>query len=197
MNRPTNSSSTSPSTSQSLHRRSSRSLPATLTALVLLAAAVACAWIGITRITTGTWPDFLRSGREATASLTWNSPAVITAAILLALLGLTLLLAALLPGQHSTIRLNEPDNRRAGTSEAVLTRRGLSKIAAAHIDRTDGVDRSSVTTTAKRMDVNVRTPLHDAGDLSNRLEAALTTKMHDLGVTPKPVIQVRVRTTND
>lgn len=193
MSRPT----TSPSTFPSLHRRSSRSLPATLTALVLLATAVAGAWIGITRIMTGTWPEFLRSGREASAYLTWSSPAVITAAIIMALLGLILLLAALLPGQHSTIRLDEPENRRAGNSEAVLTRRGLSKIAAAHIDRTDGVDRSSVTTTAKRMDVSVRTPLHYAGDLSNRLEASLNTKMHDLGVTPKPAIKVRVRTTND
>lgn len=188
---------TSPNTSPSLHRRSSRSLPATLTALVLLLTAVAGAWIGITRITTGTWPEFLRSGREASTYLTWSSPAVITAAIIMALLGLILLLAALLPGQHSTIRLDEPENRRVGNSEAVLTRRGLSKIAAAHIDRTDGVDRSSVTTTAKRMDVSVRTPLHDAGDLSNRLEASLNTKMHDLGVIPKLAIKVRVRTTND
>ncbi|WP_146067396.1 DUF6286 domain-containing protein [Arthrobacter sp. SX1312] len=188
---------TPPSRTQSLHRRSSRSLPATLTALVLLSAAVAGAWMGITRIATGSWPDFLRSGREASASLTWNSPTVITASIIAALLGLILLLAALLPGRHSTVRLNEPDGRRAGNSEAVLTRRGLSKIAAAHVDRMDGVDRSSVTTTAKRMDVSVRTPLHDAGDLGNRLQASLDTRMDDLGITPKPVIRVRVGTTND
>ncbi|WP_434993645.1 DUF6286 domain-containing protein [Arthrobacter sp. Ld5] len=154
-------------------------------------------WAGITRIVTGTWPEVLNSGREASAALTWNSPAVVTAAIMATLLGLILLLAALLPGPHSTVRLNGPDGRRAGNSEAVLTRRGLSRIAAAHIDRTDGVDRSSVTTTARRMEVSVRTPLHDAGDLGNRLEASLTTKLDDLGITPKPVVRVRVGTTND
>lgn len=190
-------STTAPSTAQSLHRRSSRSLPATLTALVLLSAAVAGAWIGITRITTGAWPDLLRSGREAAASLTWNSPTVIIAALIAALVGLFLLLAALLPGQHSTVRLNEPKDRRAGHSEAVLTRRGLSRIAAALVDRTDGVDRSSVRTSAKRLEVGVHTPLHDAGDLGNRLEESLDTKMKDLGVTPKPVVRVRVGTTRD
>lgn len=188
---------TPPSTAQSLHRRSSRSVPATLTALVLLSAAVAGTWMGVTRLVTGTWPDVLRSGRDAAGSLTWNSATVTTAAIIATLLGLILLLAALLPGPHSTVRLDEPGDRRAGHSEAVLTRRGLSKIAAAHIDRTDGVDRSSVTTTAKRMEVDVRTPLHDAGDLGHRLETSLSTKLDDLGITPKPAIRVRVGTTDD
>lgn len=186
-----------PSTSQSLHRRSSRSLPATLTALVLLAVSVAGAWIGITRITTGSWPGFLGAAREGLAPLAWNSPQVVAAAIILSALGLILLLAGILPGQRGTIRLVEPENRRGGTSEAVVTLRGLSRIAAAHIDRTDGVDRSSVSTTATRMDVEVRTPLHDAGDLADRLKASLGTKMQELGVTPQPVITVRVRTTND
>lgn len=187
----------SPSTSQSLHRRSSRSIPATLTALVLLAAAVAGAWIGITRITTGSWPGFLRSVRQTLAQLAWNSPPILAAAIILTVLGLILLLAGILPGQRGTLRLVEPESRRAGTSEAVITRRGLSRIAAAHIDRTDGVDRSSVSTTDTRMDVEVRTPLHDGGDLGDRLKASLETKMQDLGVTPQPTVTVRVRTTND
>ena len=93
------------SRSQRLRRRSSRSVPATITALVLLALAVALAWLGISRLVTGSWPGFMSSVGDSLAGLTWNSPAVWGASVVLALIGLILLLAAILPGKHTAIRI--------------------------------------------------------------------------------------------
>ncbi|MHA7276513.1 DUF6286 domain-containing protein [Arthrobacter sp. Hz1] len=183
--------------SQSLRRRSSRSLPATITAAVLLGLAAAAVWIGISRLVTGSWPAFLSPLREGLSTLTWNSPAVWMAAIVFLILGIVLLGAALLPGRHTTARLSGPAGSDPRSSETVISRRGLTKITSAHLDQADGVDSTSVRATAKKIDVIVRTPLHDSGDLSDRLRDSLTRKLERIGLDPIPKVVVRVRTSED
>ncbi|MGV0111765.1 DUF6286 domain-containing protein [Arthrobacter sp. CP30] len=181
--------------SQSLRRRSGRSLPATLTAVVLLALAGVGAWVGISRLLSGTWPSFLALIRQSLSSLTWASPALWAAAIILAILGLILLLAAILPGQHTTLTLTNPDGTDPHTAETVISRRGVAKLASEHLDQADGVDSASVTATAKKITALVRTPLHDAPELSDKLTRSLKRRLEQVGVDPSPRVVVRVRTT--
>ncbi|WP_026549662.1 DUF6286 domain-containing protein [Arthrobacter sp. Br18] len=184
-------------TSPALRRRSSRSLPATIIAILLLTTAALAVWIGVTRITTAEWPPFLASIREDVASLAWDSPALWTTAIILILIGLVLLLTAILPGKHNTARIQGPDSADEHFSETAMSRRGVARLAVAHVDQTDGVDSSTVKATAKKVDVHVRTPLHDAGNLSEQLTSSLTRKLQDVGLNPTPKVSVRVRATND
>ncbi|WP_049822047.1 DUF6286 domain-containing protein [Arthrobacter sp. H41] len=181
--------------SPALRRRSSRSLPATFLAVLLLLLAAAATWIGITRITTGAWPPFLAALRQYLASLAWNNPAVWAAAIILTLIGLILLLTAILPGKHNTARIKGPEGADEHFAETAMSRRGVARLAAAHVDQTDGVDASSVKATAKKVDIHVRTPLHEPGNLQEQLTGSLTRKLQDVGLNPVPKVSVRVRTT--
>ncbi|TYD00474.1 hypothetical protein FQ377_03265 [Arthrobacter echini] len=183
------------SRSQRLRRRSSRSVPATITALVLLALAVAVAWLGISRLVTGSWPDFMSSIRESLAEFTWNSPAVWAAAVVLALIGLILLLAAILPGKHTAVRLAGPSDADAKSVETVISRRGLSRLASWHLDHADGVESTSVDSTARKVTATVRTPLRTTSELSRTLTESLERKFDEIGVDPAPQVVVRVRST--
>lgn len=178
--------------SQALRRRSSRSVPATITAVVLLALAVAGAWIGISRLITGSWPTFLRSLREAMSELTWSSPAVWAVAAVLTLLGLIMVLAAILPGQHTAVRLTNPDGADSRSTETVMSRRGLAKLASTHLDQADGVDSASVKATARKVTATVRTPLHNAPELSGKLKSSLERKFAQIGLDPTPGVSVKV-----
>ncbi|KNC19849.1 hypothetical protein AC792_04240 [Arthrobacter sp. RIT-PI-e] len=180
--------------SQSLRRRSSRSVPATILAALLLALAVVGAWVGISRLVTGTWPSFLAPIRQTLAGFTWESPALWATAIVLAVIGVFLLLAAILPGQHTTIRLTDPDGEDADTTETVMSRRGLAKLVGSHLDEADGVDSASVGATARKVTAVVRTPLHDASGFSDKLTRSLERKLEQVGVDPAPKVVVQVRT---
>ncbi|MBG6218236.1 hypothetical protein IWX75_002717 [Arthrobacter sp. CAN_A6] len=181
--------------SQPLRRRSSRTVPATITSLILLALAVTGAWVGISRLITGTWPSFLAPIRQSLSGLTWASPAIWTAAVILTIVGLVLFLAAILPGKHTTLRLRGPDGADSRSAETVISRRGLAKIASTHLDQADGVDSASVTATARKVTADVRTPLHNAPELRGKLQSSLERKFDQIGVDPSPRVTVRVRTT--
>jgi hypothetical protein len=182
--------------SQPLRRRTSRTVPAIITSVVLLAVAVAGAWIGINRLLTGTWPSFLAPIRQTLSSLTWASPAVWTAAVILTLVGLVLFLAAILPGNHTTLRLREPAGTDARSAETVISRRGLAKIASAHLGQADGVDSASVIATARKVTADVRTPLRNAPELKDKLTRSVERKFDNIGVDPAPRVMVRVRTSS-
>lgn len=178
--------------SQALRRRSSRSLPATITAVVLLALGVAGAWIGISRLITGSWPTFLAPIRQSLSELSWSSPALWATAIILTLLGLIMVLAALLPGKHTAVRLTNPDGTDPRSAETVMSRRGLAKLASTHLDQADGVDSASVKATARKVTATVRTPLHNAPELSGKLKNSLDRKFAQIGIDPAPRVTVKV-----
>ncbi|HEY1156386.1 MAG TPA: DUF6286 domain-containing protein [Arthrobacter sp.] len=181
--------------SQALHRRPSRSLPATITAVVLLLLAVAGAWAGIERLATGRWPAVLGQVRQALSDLPWNNPAVWAGTALLTVLGLILLLAAVLPGKYTTLPLAAPGTTDARPTETVISRRGLATIARAHLDQADGVDHATVSATGKKVTALVRTPMHEAPHLAGQLQDSLRRRFEQMGVDPLPHVQVNVRTT--
>ncbi|KNC18853.1 hypothetical protein AC792_09670 [Arthrobacter sp. RIT-PI-e] len=180
--------------SQALRRRSSRSVPATILAALLLALAVVGAWAGISRLLTGSWPSFLAPIRQTLAEQSWNSPALWVVTIVLVVIGVILLLAAILPGQHTTIRLTNPEGTSTDIAETVISRRGLAKLASSHLDEADGVDSASVRATARKVTAVVRTPLYDTTGFSDKLTRSLERKFEQTGVDPAPRVHVQVRT---
>lgn len=180
--------------SKSLHRRSSRTLPAVFTSLVLLILAGLAAWGAVAYLAGGSWPAFLAATDAGVSGITWNNPGLWAAAIVVLIAGLVLLFAAILPGQHTAARITGATS--TGLTETVITRRGLARLAAAHADQTDGVESSSATATGKSVAVVVSTSLHEPGSLSRDIKDSLDRKFRDVGLTPAPRVSVRVRTSN-
>jgi len=178
--------------SQSLQRRSSRSLPASVTAIVLLVIAGLAVWAAVAYLAAGEWPRFIVAAGEAAAGATWNDPWVWAGAIVALLAGLVLLLAAVLPGRHTAIRI--PADSANGLTEVVISRRGLARLSAAHVGHTDGVESSSATATGKAVSVVVSTSLHEPGTLSRDIKDSLEGRFRDIGLNPLPRVSVRVRT---
>lgn len=179
--------------SQSLRRKSSRALPATITALVLLAAAVLAIWGSVAYLTTGAWPPFLSGPNDLAASLTWNTPFIWVASGLALLIGVVLLFASLLPGKHTAIRIGGTEETDKGLSESVISRQGLARLTGALVDQTDGIRSSSVAATARVVKVSARSTLHDAGNLPDELKAMLTQEFQSMGLTPVPRVRVNIR----
>ncbi|MBE0009636.1 MULTISPECIES: DUF6286 domain-containing protein [unclassified Arthrobacter] len=178
--------------SQSLRRRSSRALPATVAALVLLAAAVVAVWGSVGYLTTGRWPAFLSGPSDLAASLTWNAPLIWVASGVALVLGVVLLLASLLPGKHTAIRIGGTQDNN-DLSESVISRQGLARLTGALVDQTDGIRSSSVGATARVVKVDAKSTLHDTGSSSTELKAMLTQEFQSMGLTPVPRVRVNVR----
>lgn len=138
---------------RSLTRRPSRGLPAAVLAVALMAVGALGAWLSTTRLFTGRWPDGAASTMTALASTRLDSPLVVIAIVVLAVLGLVALLLALWPGkpQHLTIL---PDDVPGQT---VLSRRDLAALVRLRVEQVDGVDTVRVRVTGRRVDVLVST----------------------------------------
>lgn len=182
--------------SQSLRRRSSRTVPATITAIALLALAVVVIWGSVAYLTQGSWPAFASNGSDAIEPTTWSHPSVSVASGIAAILGLLLLIIAILPGKQTALEIIGSRGGVKNTSETVISPRGLARLTSSHVDQTDGVDSSSVTVTAKRVTVDAKTSLHQAKGLSKDLEESITEKFDSIGLSPIPKVTVRVHTNN-
>jgi hypothetical protein len=181
------------SASPALRRRPSRSWPAALTALVLLAAGALLAIAAIARLTGGSWPAAWQSVTDAATGAAWGSTAVWVAVVLALVLGLVLLLAALVPGAHRTARLDRQGSGAARQTELVVTSRGLARLAAAAGDSVDGVDRVSVSASGRTVRVRVQSSTRDDATLvKDRVKQVVTDRLQQAGVTPAAQVRVAV-----
>jgi predicted membrane-bound mannosyltransferase len=174
-------------------RRSRRALPASLVAVVLLAICVLLA-VSCVQTLTGhrPWLPFAAMASLA-AGLTVSSPAVLAAAVLLAVLGLVLLFAALTPGSATVLPL------QPGQTQLVsgVTQRSLTTALAVAAGDVDGVDKARVRVGGRSVHAIVRTPLHQPGPLRDQVHAAINKRLTDIAPTRSPRIRVRVSTRSD
>ncbi len=172
-------------------RRPRRTVPATLVAIVLLAAAVLVA-ISCVQLLLGQ-PPLLPFPNMAAfgATLTAASPLVLAAAAVAVLLGVVLLYAALGPGKPTVLPLD------AGTSglDTGVTRRSLAAALADTARVVDGVDAAHVKLRGRRVTATVHTPLHAEAGLREQVITALDKRLTDLAPTRTPRVKVRVATT--
>lgn len=212
-----------------LHRRPSRTVPALIASVLLLALGVLLCWLAVYRLVEGRWPESLLSGADAAGRTAWNDPAAWITGGVLAGLGLVLLLCGLIPGGYRTLPLRTPapagtgdtrpaDGSGAGTpddggsrgqerdgtrpgagyaggSGAVVSRRGVARLAAATCEHIDGVSSASATAGDRVVHVRVDTALRDTADLQTWVIEGVRSRLEASGLDPVPEVRVEVRST--
>lgn len=178
----------------SLGRRPARSVPAALTAVVLLALGVGLTWAAVQRLVQGTWPPFASQTAAWIAASTWGSIAVLGVTVALTVIGLILLVAAMKPGRPNALPIDpgSPD----GSIEVVMARRSLAKLATARASQVDGVDSVSTVVGARRVTVTVKTPSQQRSEIEQQVRDRVTRALESAGLAPMPALVVRARTQN-
>jgi len=171
-------------------RRPRRVFPATMVAVVLLAAMVLIV-ISCVQILLGQPPliGFATLAAQG-ASLHWADVAVLVAGGVLAALGVVLLVCAWSPGKPSVLPLASS----GGRSSAGATRHSLRRAVIDAAGRVDGVSHATATITASRVRATVSTPLRDRGDLAERVETAVGEQLTTIALDRPPTVNVRVNT---
>jgi Family of unknown function (DUF6286) len=171
--------------------RPRRVWPALVAAIVLTVAATIVAIETITALA-GSPAGVVPYERLADwlADTGWRSGAMITAGAVILFLGLTALVAGLLPGHTRLIRLrtDDPDLVMGVTGRGLRTAAGT---AARDVDLVSDVQR--VKTRRNRLVVTVVTPVRDTGDLKEKVRDAVRTRFDELGIDPARNVGVRVR----
>ncbi|MCB5275336.1 hypothetical protein BJG92_02884 [Arthrobacter sp. SO5] len=179
-----------------LRRRPSRTVPASIVGILLLAAGVALVWLTVARLMDGTWSTLLQGPRDWLAVLAWNGPDVWGVGIAAVVVGLILLLCALIPGRFNALTVRDADDAgvgvRANERETVMTSRAVAQVAKAQCARIDGVRSASATATDKRVHLSVKTSLRNTGDLSTRVTDGVRERLNAIGLDPVPHVTATV-----
>lgn len=180
-----------------LRRRPSRTVPAAIAALCVTAVGVLLAWAGIARLVDGRWPSFVGWTHRNIGDLTWGSAAAITLAIVLTLIGLVLLVSALSPGKPNAFIIDDADLGSGETlsTEFVMTRKAVAKLATAHAHQVSGIDEVSATVTGRAVRLTVSSPSAQRDELSQHVTTAVREALDAVRLTPTPTVTTTVRTT--
>jgi uncharacterized protein YjeT (DUF2065 family) len=182
-----------------LRHRPTRAIPSLIAGTLLLAVGVALVWLTIIRLVNGAWPALLQGPRDWLAVLTWNDPALQQIGIAAVVAGTILLLCALIPGGFNALTIDDSRSGAGGAAppvqerETVMTRRAVARLAKARCLQVDGVAAAAATATTRRVHLSVKTSLHEPGDLSTRVTAAVKARLKETGLSPAPQVTVTVR----
>lgn len=186
------------SRSPALRHRSARRVPAVIASLCLLALGVLAVWAAVARLAQGRWPAWLESAGSTVAGQQWNAPWVIVAAVVAALLGLVCLIAAVKPGPPSAWRLDAPAvGSDEPSTELVISRRGVARLAAANADLVDGVDRVTAKAGNRAVQLTVRMPDTEGAagkQAAQAIREQVTSTVHQALTATGLADPVRVRT---
>lgn len=175
-------------------RRPRRSVPATIVALVLLAAAVLTV-IAVVQSLVGQTPLVdLAQLLAVGSSQHWNSAAVVTAAIVVAMLGLILLIAAIRPGNPTVLPLIAHIGA-APASPAGVRRQSLATDLASTVSAVPGVSRASVTARRHRVIAQISVAAADPAAVPGQVRQRLENRIAEIG--PATRVRVRVRARRD
>ncbi|WP_146360134.1 DUF6286 domain-containing protein [Arthrobacter yangruifuii] len=195
----------------SMRRRPSRSVPATITAILLLALGVALVWGGVVRLAQGGWPVFVTEPVRVLGETGWDSAWGWTGAVVLLLIGVILLLCGMIPGDFSALPLRAKPGKLTGTSgsaeagdlsavrggeNVVMSRRAVARLAASTCDHIDGVASASASASSRKVHLDVTTALHDASDVQHWVEDGVRSRLAATGLDPVPEVTASVRVRN-
>ncbi|GAA1025514.1 MULTISPECIES: DUF6286 domain-containing protein [Amycolatopsis] len=169
-----------------MKRRTRRSLPASLTAGVLLAVCVLAAVAVIQRLAGNRpWLDY-RTIAAAVRNAQWTDlvPALVSGAV--AVIGLVLVWAALLPGKCRILPLAGDLDSGAATADY----RSALRAAAAEVD---GVDRARLSTGSRKVKVRVKTARTRTDGLADAVRTAVESRLDRIAPARRPAVSVRVR----
>ncbi|MBB4935239.1 hypothetical protein F4561_006133 [Lipingzhangella halophila] len=167
--------------------RPSRSWPALLAGLVLLAGAVLIA-AEIVSTLVGSPLGIIPVGAivPVLSGTGWNHPAVLGVSGALVLLGLILLVAALIPGRGGYLPLRTGDPALA----VGLSRAGMRSALATAAREVDGVEGARVSVGRRRVRVRANTHLRAADGLREAVGDAVRERLAELA----PLRPLRIRT---
>ena len=177
-----------------LRRRPSRTVPAGIVAVVLLALGGLTAVAAVARLVNGAWPGQVTGPAGSVASLTWGSTAVVVATAVLVVLGVVLLVAGLKPGGFRSARLRGPSGDPAAETDYVISGSALARLAVAAADRVDGVDRVHASADGRRVRVRVTTSSEHAGAIRDQVVQRVRESLAATGVDPAPRVSATVTT---
>lgn len=178
-----------------LRRRPSRSVPASVVSIVLVALGVGLVWLTVLHLSNGSWPTFLGAVNGWASALTWGSTMAIAFSVAVVIIGLSLLVAAIKPGQPTAMVL-QPDAHagQIGSTEFVMSRRSVARLATAYADQVDGVDSVSATVSARRVDLSVKTDSEQRTELATAVTARVREALRGAGLQPPPDVTTTVHT---
>ncbi|WP_198659205.1 DUF6286 domain-containing protein [Nocardiopsis sp. FIRDI 009] len=117
----------------------------------------------------------------------WESPGAMMASAAAAALGLTLIVAALVPGVHASLRA---DDRAAVVG---VSGRALRSLLTGAVHGVDGVARARVRVGRRSVRISVRAHVRDADGVSWRVEAVVLQRLGELAPLRSPRVVVRAR----
>lgn len=175
-------------------RRPRRSLPATLVAVVILAVCVLVV-VAVVQSLLGRTPFLSLSQLLAvTSSQSWSSVGTVALAIVLAVLGLVLLVAAIRPGTPTVLPLRalvDEDGTRG--ADAGVRRSTLTKDLATTAGTVAGVTSADVSARLGRITATVAVAAADPGAVPGEVRTRLETRIVEIGPATRPVVRVRAR----
>jgi hypothetical protein len=175
-------------------RRGTTATVVALVGLVLAAAlAVEALWLAVQGTTWGFEPAGVASRLRDTRL---GSTEVQVVAIVVAVVGLLLLLAAALPARRHLVELDplEADDREVATG---LTRRSLRRTLTAAAVSVDGIGAAKVKVGRRRLVVQARTALRHTDGLADRVQAAVESRLADLAPRRTRAVKVRLHREED
>lgn len=165
-------------------RRHRRVAPASIVALLLLAAMVLIV-IACVQTLLGHPPLLpFAALADRAGTLAWSSPAVLGGGGVLALLGLVLLVCAWSPGSATVLPL------AGGYSSAGATRHSLRRVVTQAAGRVDGISKATATIGRRRVRTTVTTPLRDTTGLGEQVRAAVDDQLAGIALARPPRITV-------
>jgi hypothetical protein len=167
-------------------RRPRRGVPAVSAALVLLAACVLVAVVAV-QLILGERPWVsVDAVAAALHDLRWTDVPPAVAGGVVAVLGLVLLLAAVLPGAATVLPLG-------GSFDAGAARGGFRSTLRAAAADVDGVSGAAVKLGRRRVKVRVATARTRPDGLADAVRAAVGRRLDQVGPATRPAVSVRVR----
>lgn len=183
-------------TKTSLRPRPARVIPATIVAVVIIAAGAALIALAILRLQDGQWPGAATFMAD-TGSRQWGARSVAAGGGIIAVAGLVLLLCGILPGsasQHSSPTRGGSES--VASSEAVVTRRGTERLVENRVHAVDGVGTCKARFKSKSLSVTVRTPLRDHEQLREAVRSAAQENLTENLEGRTPQLNVRMVSTS-
>lgn len=175
-------------------RRPRRSTPATLVALVLLAVCVLVVLCCV-QVLLGQIPLISLSQLLGVSSgLSWNSAATIAIAIVLAVLGLVLVLAAIRPGKPTVmplVRMTDADG--APGADAGVRRTSLTKDLTTTAAAVPGVATASISARRRRVTATITFAAADPTTVPDTVRGRLEYRLIVVGPAPRPKVRVKAR----
>ncbi|MFN3600836.1 MAG: DUF6286 domain-containing protein [Dietzia sp.] len=172
--------------------RPTRTIPASLLAVTLLVLGGLGVWLLGTYLVNGTWPGPASSTISGVSETSLGDPVMQAVAVVTAVVGLAMILAAIVPGRPSRVPILADDI----PGETALSRRDLARRIQRRAENVDGVHSARVAAGPRAIDVRVDTVVDDTAPVSRAATAAVDDAVRELRPADSPRSRVRIHRRN-